>query len=99
MMYLERFRWGDWTKGEELSNALQRGFLPAVYEYVYLTGDRDRVKREILGTLGNPLIPEVRRKLLWLLRVLDRLRFREREDGWIMVMLPGKVVGWLKREE
>jgi len=96
-MYLEKFRWGPWTDGEELFNALQRGFLPAAYEYLYLTGNKDDLKQKILRTLNLPLERRVRRRLLWLLRIVDRVWFEDRGDGWIMVRIPGKVIGWLRR--
>ena len=97
MMYLERFRWGPWTRGEELGNALQRGFLPAAYEYLYLTGDRLGLARTILAVLEMPLEYPIRRRLLWLLRILPRIYFTDRGDGWVMVRIPGKVIGWLRR--
>ena len=96
-MYLELFRWGPWTEEEELFNALERGFLPAAYEYLYSTGDKEGLRRIILKVLDLSLKGEVRERLLWLLRVLDRIYFTEREDGWIMVRVPGKVIGWLRR--
>ncbi len=96
-MYLERFRWGPWTRGEELFNALERGFLPAAYEYIYLTGDREGVKRTTLRVLELPLERKIRRRLLWLLKIIDRIYFTEREEGWVMVRVPGKVIGWIRR--
>ena len=96
-MYLKKFRWGPWTEGEELLNALQRGFIPAAYEYVLRTGDREEVKRTVLKLLGSPLESRVRRRLLWLLKIVDRITFLDRGDGWIMVLIPGKVIGWIRR--
>ena len=42
-MYLELFRWGPWTEGKELFNALERGFLPAAYEDFYHEESRSEV--------------------------------------------------------
>ncbi|NPA86559.1 MAG: hypothetical protein GXO00_00935 [Candidatus Diapherotrites archaeon] len=95
-MYLERFRWGEWTDGEELFSALERGFLQAAYEYLCLTGDLHGLRRTILRVLSLPLDKNVRKRLLWLLRSARKLVFLDRGDGWAMAMVGGRVVGWVR---